>query len=70
MKIIFMFYFGFLSMIFLLAVVVFLIANKRGIYVKQILKKDNTDKTIQQFVFPYFILFLINLFMYLLSTNL
>ncbi|PCG20539.1 hypothetical protein [Brachyspira sp. G79] len=70
MKIIFMFYFGFLSMIFLLAVVVFLIADKRGIDVNQMLKKDDTNKTIQQFIFPYFILFLINLFMYLLSTNL
>ena len=70
MKIIFMFYFGFLSMIFLLAVITFLIANKIGMDLNLVLKKDNTNKTIQQWVFPYFVSFLINLFMYLLSTNL
>ena len=70
MKIIFMFYFGFLSMIFLLAVITFLIANKIGMDLNLVLKKDNTNKTIQQWVFPYLVSFLINLFMYLLSTNL
>ena len=70
MKIIFMFYFGFLSMIFLLAVITFLIAHKIGMDLNLVLKKDNTNKTIQQWVFPYLVSFLINLFMYLLSTNL
>ena len=70
MKIIFMFYFGFLSMIFLLAVITFLIAHKIGMDLNLVLKKDNTNKTIQQWVFPYVVSFLINLFMYLLSTNL
>ena len=70
MKIIFMFYFGFLSMIFLLAVITFLIAHKIGMDLNLVLKKDNTNKTVQQWVFPYVVSFLINLFMYLLSTNL
>ena len=48
-----MFYFGFLSVIFLLAVITFLIAHRLGMDLNLMLKKDNTNKTIKQWVFPY-----------------
>lgn len=69
MKIFFMIYFGIHALLFFIACFLLVIADRLGMDLNSILR-NNKEKTLQEWMSPYIILLLVNLFMYLLSTNL
>lgn len=69
MKIFFMIYFGAHALLFFIACLLLVIADRLGMDLNSMLR-NNKEKTLQEWVTPYIILLLVNLFMYLLSTNL
>lgn len=69
MKIFFMIYFGAHALLFFIACLLFVTADRLGLDLNSLLR-NNKEKTLQEWVVPYIILLLVNLFMYLLSTNL
>lgn len=69
MKIFFMIYFGAHALLFFIACFLLVTADRLGLDLNSLLR-NNKEKTLQEQVLPCIILLLINLFMYLLSTNL
>ena len=69
MKIFFMIYFGVHAFLFFIVCFLVIASDKLGMDLNSLLR-NNKEKTLQEWIFPYFILLLVNLFMYLLSTNL
>lgn len=69
MKTFFMIYFGANVLLFFIACLLLVTAGRLGMDLNSILR-NKKEKTLQELMSLYIILLLVNLFMYLLSTNL
>lgn len=70
MKFIFLIYFGINILFHLFLIFFIMIIDKKGINLNLFFKRDYKEKTLQEWIFPYFILLFLNLFMYLMACNL
>lgn len=68
MKTVFLIYFGFNILLYMSVIILMVILDKLGLDLNLVLNKDSRNKTLQQWVFPYFVSFFLNILMYVLAT--